>query len=354
MLVALLLVSVDIGFADFYSVSVDSFWSVYRQSSTLNFEYSQSVDGKISPVDFHGRRLEPYHAYYSEVKANDVRMRERTAALEGSYSSEESIKLKSSTRPERLCEGKDGDYCFYCPVCDVPCCYTDPIHIYLRKHAGEDIYNILLFEKWPVVLNESKTLRYQGKGINQREFSGNNMDYAGSNLLYNNELFEDLSVNLSLSRRNITVETTDEALLSAELKPTKELDYRLKAQTTGIADLRYVQARGTYDAKHKTYPEQVKSEERYYGTYYIDRNIQISSRHKGDTCDTTDPELEKWFESWCECITHNSSRESWLPCCDGGWSDMGKYDKEGHSAEEIFNCSCIKPVREIGSSDSNR
>lgn len=325
------------------SISTDEdLWSIHRESNTLNFEYSQSVDGKISPVDFRGRSLKPYHSNYVEVKANDVRTRERTAALEGSLNAEETIRLKSNTLPERLCEGKECDYCAYCPVSDIPCCYTYPVSLSFWKHAREDIYKFLIFEKWPVMLNESKTIRYQGKGINQRDFSGNNMDCVGSNLLYNNEFFEDLFVNLSLSRLNITVEAEDEAILRAELMPTKDLDYSIKAHTTGIADLSYRQASGAYDLKHKTYPDLAKGEERYYGTYDIERKIEMSSRHVGATCDTTNPDLQRLFGYWCECFTQNSSVESWLPCCQGGWSDMTEYDKKGHSAEEIFDYSCSR------------
>ncbi len=231
-IIGVLLISIDIYAADNWWASIstaNSYWSIYRESCTLNFDYSQSVDGKISPVEFHGKQLKPYLAKYVEVKANDVRTRDRTAALEGSLSSDESLRLKSSTLPERLCEGESGDYCEYCQVCDVPCCYTYPVSMAVWKHKGDSNLNIRLFEKWPVVLNDSKSICYQGKGINHRDLSGNNMDYAGSNFLYNKELLEDLYVNMSLSRMNITAEANDSAILNAELKPTKDLDYRLKA-----------------------------------------------------------------------------------------------------------------------------
>ncbi len=56
--------------AIYWSSSVDtnsSHWSIYRQSSNISFDLSGSVDGKISPVEFHGRILNPYNAYYAEV-----------------------------------------------------------------------------------------------------------------------------------------------------------------------------------------------------------------------------------------------------------------------------------------------
>lgn len=344
------MLSIDICAAEFWGASIStnsSSWSIYRESRSLNFEYSQSVDGKISPVEFNGRVLKPYAAKYVEVKANDVRTRGRTAALEGRLSSEESIRLKSNTLPQRLCEGKEGDYCEYCQVCDVPCCYTSPVDVSIWKNLGANPFEILLFEKWPVTLNESKTMHYQGKGINQRDFSGNNMDYAGSNFLYNNELSEDISVNLSLSRMNISAEATDAAINSVELKPTKDLDYRIKAHTTGIADLSYRQASGAYNFKHKTYPDQVLGDERYYGTYDIDRKVKISSKHAGEACNTTDPNLQRLFSEWCECFVQDKSADSWLPCCQGGWSDMSYIDKKGHSADGIFDCTCTRSLAVI-------
>jgi len=71
-------------------------WSIFRQSENLSFDYSQSVQGQISPVDYRGRSLSPYHSYYKDLNVNDVRLKERTAALQGSYSSEEQLLLKSS------------------------------------------------------------------------------------------------------------------------------------------------------------------------------------------------------------------------------------------------------------------
>lgn len=72
------------------SVKTDSdSWYIYRESSNLSFSYEQSVQGQISPVDFQGRTLSPFHSFYEDVKLNDIRLKERTAALEGSLSTEE-------------------------------------------------------------------------------------------------------------------------------------------------------------------------------------------------------------------------------------------------------------------------
>ena len=72
-----------------------SSWSIHRQSENLVFDYSQSVQGTVSPVDYKGRSLSPYYSGYQDVNVNDVRLRDRTSALQGSYSSEEQMSLQS-------------------------------------------------------------------------------------------------------------------------------------------------------------------------------------------------------------------------------------------------------------------
>jgi hypothetical protein len=80
------------------SVEIDSdTWSIYRQSSNLSFICEQSVQGQISPVDYRGRTLIPYHSFYENVRQNDVGVKERTSALQGSYSSKEILSLESVT-----------------------------------------------------------------------------------------------------------------------------------------------------------------------------------------------------------------------------------------------------------------
>jgi hypothetical protein len=104
------------------SVQTDSdAWSITRESSNLSFTYEQSVQGQISPVDFRGRSLSPYHSLYEDVLVNDVGVRERTAALAGSYSSEEALKLTSSI--------------------------NNRVNMTLTKPAGSDLYDIEFYER---------------------------------------------------------------------------------------------------------------------------------------------------------------------------------------------------------------
>ncbi|MDD1748377.1 MAG: hypothetical protein LUO89_00715, partial [Methanothrix sp.] len=127
--------------ATFWSSRVTSnstSWSITRQSANMSFDYSQSVQGNVSPVDYNGRSLGSYYSSYSEVKANDVRLRARTSAMQGNYSSEESIYLRSFT--------------------------TNSITVSITKLANSPIITINYAEEWPVILKSGKLIEYSGKG----------------------------------------------------------------------------------------------------------------------------------------------------------------------------------------------
>ena len=265
-------------------------WSIFRQSENLSFDYSQSVQGTVLPIDYHGRTLGSYYSGYQEVDVNDIRLRDRTSAFQGSYASEELMSLRSD---------------------DI----TYPVYLNITKPAGSPVYTIQYFERWPVILKSSKSVRYSGKEINDREFAGNNKDFAGSDLLYNKELTKDTKFGLLLRRMNATVLATNNAIISADFMPLKEMDYRITTHTTGIADLKYQQTGPSYEIKHGIYPAVNDGEERYYGTYDIIRHIHMKSDFQNYT------------------LTYD-----WLPCISCGWSDMAYHDQKGFGAgaKDIF------------------
>jgi hypothetical protein len=289
--------------ADHVSLSVDtnsSHWSIYRQSNNISFNSSSLVEGKISPVEFHGRILKPYQSYYEEVGSNDVRLKQRTSALEGSYKSSDEIKLQS---------------------------FVDlgAVEITIDKPAGTNIYTIeYKNENWPVFLRASRTLAYSGLQINNREFEGNNGDFVGSNFLYNRELSKEQRSVIWLRRANATVLATDEAILSAEFKPTKYLGYLIRSNSTGIADLSYRQRDFKYDVKHQTYHAVNEGEERYYGAYNLARKVEMRSV------------FEKFNDT-------EEDAESWLSCCYDGWENMEySYQKDfGLDVKGVFDCTCF-------------
>ncbi len=294
----IILATISSASADYWQSSIgtnSSSWSIHRQSGNMTFIQSSLVEGKIAPIEFRGVLLSPYSSYYSEIKANDVQLRERTSALEGDYRSEEETRLWSNIE--------------------------DEIDIDYVKPSGTNVYTFSFREKWPVSLTSRRTLEYSGRQINDRDFEGNNMDFAGSNLLYNSKLFKDRSAVMWLEKMNATVLATDDSILSAEFMPTKYLGYQIQTNTTGIADLRYKQAGSQYNVKRYDYPPLSESDERYYGTYALSRKIEMRSQypHYNETDDETDD-----YE--------------WLPCCS--WHDPSLDYQHGCSVDMIFNCSC--------------
>jgi len=265
----------------------------------MSFDYTQAVDGIISPVDYHGRMISPYHSGYSELQVSDVRIRERTAALEGMLSTEEILSFKSKT--------------------------WRPVYMNISKPAGSPIWTVDFVENWQADLIANRTLEYEGRNINDREFVGNNHDYAGANFLYNKKLSKEQNVHLNLTRMNATVVLTDEEIIYADLMPTRMMEYELSAHTTGIADLKYgnsgFRETSDYDARPDLIEE---SEERYVGTYDILRRLWMASNFT---------EIEKV--------------EDWLPCCSGGWASMNPTERKYWGAEGIFDCSCYKPPTSI-------
>jgi len=240
--------------ADYWSSSVDtnsSHWYIYRQSSNTSFFLSSSVEGSVSPVEYHGRMLSPYQSYYEEIGANDVLLRQRTNSLKGIYRSTDEIKMQSSVHP------------------------TDEIEITIKKPAGTEIYTIeYKNEIWPVFLTVNRSLTYFGQQINNRDFEGNNGDFVGATFLYNQELFKEQRSVLRLQRMNATVLTTDDVILLAEFKPTKYLAHLVHAKTTGIADLSYRLRDPQYNVKLQAYPAISEGDERYYGRFDLTRKIE--------------------------------------------------------------------------------
>jgi hypothetical protein len=249
------------------------------------------VEGIIYPVEHHDRSLGAYQSHYADVRVNDLRLRERTCALDGNYSSLDKISLRARI--------------------------DDSFEFQGIKPAGTNVYTFNFVERWPVMLTASRTLEYTGQQINDRDFVGNNLDFAGSNLIYNNALSKDRKAVMWLDRMNATVRLTDDAILEAEFMPTKYLGYLMGAKTTGIADLMYKHTGPSYDVKRGNYLTIDEGEERYYGTYTIMRKMETRSV----------------FENYSEI------NNQWLPCCYDCRMDMYRKNQDTSSQDSIFNCS---------------
>jgi hypothetical protein len=269
-----------------YMKTASDSWFITRQTSNLSFSYEQSVQGQILPLNYHGRVLSPYHSYYENLNLNDVRVKERTAALEGKYSSEEQLSLQSSV--------------------------NNSVYMTFVKPAGTDVYTTNFYETWPVKLNYSKSLNYSGEQINNRELVGNNKDYVDANFLYNHEFSKQRTLNMSIKRMNATILATDEAIDLTEVKATKDTRYRLLSHSTGIANFEWRQV-GSNDEILNF------GDEQFVGFYDIATNIRMNSR-----------------------FDNKPKEDEWLPCCSGGFASMNPMDRKPfQSAKGIFDCSCF-------------
>ncbi len=264
-----------------------STWYIYRQSATAYFEYTDSVDGEISSIQITpgGRTMSSYASHYANVNFNDVRLKERTAAQEGIYSSEELINVKAEV-------GEDVDQT-------------------ITKPAGSDIWTIKWNETWPVVLNTSRSIDYAGNNINDREYVGNNLDYMGANYLHNKEFSKNRRADLYLEKMNITVVATDEEILKANVIPTKSINYEIESHSTGIADLKHKLTA----ADRSTIISE--GEERYEGVFDISRKIGVRTKYN-------ETEVEK----------------DWLSCCVGGYSNIDVADLGIWNESSVFEVSC--------------
>ena len=261
-------------------------WSISRESRNLSFTCEQSVQGNISPVEYRYGTLSPYHSKYQDLMVNDVGIKERTAALEGSLNSEELLSLKSHI--------------------------NNSVNMTIYKPSGSDLYTIDFYEKWPVKFVYEASLNYTGKEINDLQFVGNNHDYVTANFLYNHEFSREQALNMSLERMNATVFATDEGIESGAVKATRDTQYKLKTHSTGIAEFKWGQVDDDLNVANA-------GDEQFAGDYNIVKNIHMKSHF--------------------DLIR---KEDSWLPCCSGGYLTMNPIEQRDIiSARGVFDCSCF-------------
>jgi hypothetical protein len=283
-----------------YVKTTEDTWSIYRQGNNMSFESDQQIEGKIRPFEGpRGRILSPYCSHFQDMNLIDVRLNERTGATEGNYSSEEHIDAWAQIRM--------------------------PVGLDIAKSTYSDTYFIKFIERWQANISASKRLEYSGKNINNRDYSGNNFDFVGTNLLFNKNLSKETTIEMKLDRMNATVLATDDDIIQIDRKPTRDLNYQISTSTTGIADLRYQQSGSEFERVPSTSYEILNSgEERYYGAFNITKKIRMKSR-----------------------FPDSKESDQWLPCCYQGWKDMNIIDRRTLNAKEIFSCACSGVQGEI-------
>lgn len=263
--IALLLVTLLMGMASanyHYWTEEESGWSTgFRQNINASLEFTGSAIG------------EGTYRRYTEMSLNQVRMRERISASEGTLDSQERISLWADDSAE--------------------------IEKTLVKFTGNQNYQFRLNETWPVHLNASRTVDYQGRGISDREGFGNNFDYVGANFLYTTDLIKDRQVNLDLNNTwfYAVINDTINEILDDRFSPNKTVDYRLHSRSTGQISLRFKES----DNKKMVN----EGWESYLGTFNIDRNIHMSS------WSTPPPggNLTREGREWLGCCTDGQAGE---------------------------------------------
>lgn len=247
----------------FYQVTEsDTGWTTgLRQSINATLDISGSAVG------------EGTFYRYADMSFDDVCARERVAASNGTLDTSEFIHLVAT------------------PI--------DPVEVTLVKFPGSSIFRLSVNETWPVLMASRRSIDYIGKGISDRDYLSNNLDYVGASHLYVTDLKEERASFLQLRNAwfeawfdNSTDNENDEAvtrLLLDKFMPAKTTDYRLISRFQGHAVLKYRQA--AYD--RTTANEGVED---YWGSFAIDRHITMESSGRN--------------ASNLEAI--------WLPCCSYG------------------------------------
>jgi hypothetical protein len=262
-LIAVLITICLLASGRFYQVTEsDTGWTTgLRQSINATLDVSGSAVGKGT------------FYRYTDVKFDEVRARERVAASNGSLDTSEFIRLVAT------------------PI--------DPVEVTLVKLPDSRVFRLTVNETWPVFMASRRSIDYIGKGISDRDFLGNNLDYVGASHLYVTDLKEERASFLQLRNAwfeawfdNSTENENDEAvtrLLLDRFMPAKITDYRLRSRFQGHAVLKYRQA--AYD--RTTANEGVED---YWGSFAIDRRVTMESSGRNAS------ELEA----------------IWLPCCSYG------------------------------------
>lgn len=218
---------------------------------------------------------------YTDMNFDDVCARERVAASNGTLDTSESIHVVAT------------------PV--------DSVEITLVKYPGTQIYKITVNETWPVVMASRRSIDYIGKGISDRDFFGNNLDYVGASHLYVQDLKKERVSFLELKNAWFegVLDNETKTIISDRFMPAKTTDYRLRSRFKGHAVLEYRQAA----LDRTTAKESVES---YWGSFAIDRRVTMESSGRNVT------EMEA----------------IWLPCCSYG-ENTTLQEADPEASEEV-------------------
>jgi len=253
-----LILSISSANANSYAVTeTESGWTTgLRQSQTALVDITGSSFGNGT------------FSRFTDMDFNDVRMKERIGALNGTLGTSESVQLQANA---------DND-----------------IEVNLIKLPGSQDFTITVNETWPVAMSARRSLDYSGKNIFACDLFGNNQDLVGTTYQNTRELS---MARASYLRLNDTwfvgvINDTTDAILVNRFLPDKLTAYRLISRSTGEADFKYRQA-----MDHAISNE---GEETFLGTFGISRYVLMTNPgYNGTLYEDLDERHER---CWLGCL----------------------------------------------------
>jgi len=228
-----------------------------RESGNISATLVEAAKGNIEsiPLSADGRLKAGYGSRYVNIDVNDVRLKERTYAKEGTIRYAETSTIKASNEEEVVRT--------------------------ISKPKGSDDYTIRFLEEWPVTLESRRHIYYSGEGINDRDWGGNNLDFAGTTFLYNSRLERERNYGMDLKNLNITVIAQDSGIESIEYLPVRSLRYQEDSISSGIADLKYGLASSEQISLTKGLASyDIRGDQRFVGLFSMNVSLNATTWHQ--------------------------------------------------------------------------
>jgi len=134
------------------------------EQNWIDFTYSGSSQGKISDIEItpKGRRMTSYHSHFANINGSNIKLAERTSALQGTYEARDFMKY-------RFTKAKIANDSIVFPFFQI----NIPVYVTVSS--------------W----NATCKIEYSGKSINDRDYTLNDFDQYGKDinaaLFYNNK-----------------------------------------------------------------------------------------------------------------------------------------------------------------------
>jgi hypothetical protein len=298
---------------------------LFIEQRQLKFNYSQNVNGVVSPVRFKGRDLGSYASIYKKINVDNAMAKERTSALDGDYKTEESLGSFSAL-------GVAYGWIITPPLLAILDEYgllndeiaTNRSHIFSNKnivYSGKEINNLESYWNRNPTSVGTSSVGLPSVGLPKIRMPREE-HYLNTDYLYNKKLIKESKSSLTQSNSIIT----DSIIYfdNAGIKTKADLNYSSNSQGSGITDINYGMVSFREPLIFNTKPGSMytvinEAQDRYIGNYNIVKNIQMSTMYLNEFTD-----------------------ENWIPCCFEGWDTLQPiYQRKfGRDTKGIFDCRC--------------